>query len=194
MKKNNFISFSSFNNPAKISLDSLNLWKEVLKEFKDSKLYLKYFNFLNNKKIQDRIYDFFKKEKINHKRIIFVSEDNEKHFFEFYNNIDIALDTFPYSGATTSFGAVCMGVPVFTLTGRNYISRQTASVLVSIGLSEWVVRNKNDYIKTLKKLVNLNTISKLRYNLREQVMKSEVCNGINFCKNFESSIEKIINE
>ena len=125
---------------------------------------------------------------------VLIYQDNEKHLLEFYNNIDIALDTFPYSGATTSFGAVCMGVPVLTLTGRNYISRQTASVLVSIGLPEWVVRNKNDYIKTLKKLVNLNTISKLRYNLREQVMKSEVCNDINFCKNFESSIEKIINE
>jgi len=67
MKKNNFISFSSFNNPAKISLESLNLWQQVLNNFKDSKLYLKYFNFLNKKKIQDRICDFFEKKKINHK-------------------------------------------------------------------------------------------------------------------------------
>ena len=194
MKKNNFISFSSFNNPAKISLESLNLWQKVLNNFKDSKLYLKYFNFLNNKKIQDRICDFFEKKKINHKRIIFIKQDNEEHFLECYNNIDIALDTFPYSGATTTYGAICMGVPVFTLTGKNYISRQSASVLESVGLSEWVAKDKNKYIQTLKKLVNLKIISKLRNNLREQIKNSRINNDINFYKNFESSIEQIINE
>ena len=194
MKKNNFISFSSFNNPAKISLESLNLWQKVLNNFKDSKLYLKYFNFLNNQKIQNRICDFFEKKKINHKRIIFIKQDNEEHFLECYNNIDIALDTFPYSGATTTYGAICMGVPVFTLTGKNYISRQSASVLESVGLSEWVAKDKNKYIQTLKKLVNLKIISKLRNNLREQIKNSRINNDINFYKNFESSIEQIINE
>ena len=194
MKKNNFISFSSFNNPAKISLESLNLWQKVLNNFKDSKLYLKYFNFLNNQKIQNRICDFFEKKKINHKRIIFIKQDNEEHFLECYNNIDIALDTFPYSGATTTYGAICMGVPVFTLTGKNYISRQSASVLESVGLSEWVAKDKNKYIQTLKKLVNLKIISKLRNNLREQIKNSHINNDMNFYKNFESSIEQIINE
>ena len=64
-----------------------------------------------------------------------------------------------------------MGVPVFTLTGINYISRQSASLLGSIGLSELIVKNKNNYIKTLKKLVNLNTIIKFRYSLREKIKK-----------------------
>ena len=194
MKKNNFISFSSFNNPAKISLESLNLWQKVLNNFKDSKLYLKYFNFLNNQKIQNRICDFFEKKKINHKRIIFIKQNNEEHFLECYNNIDIALDTFPYSGATTTYGAICMGVPVFTLTGKNYISRQSASVLESVGLSEWVAKDKNKYIETLKKLANLKIISTLRNNLREQIKNSYINNDINFYKNFESSIEQIINE
>ena len=87
-----------------------------------------------------------------------------------------------------------MGVPVFTLTGKNYISRQSASVLASVGLSEWIVKDKNKYIQTLKKLANLKIISKLRYNLREQIKNSHICNDINFYKNFESSIEQIINE
>ena len=61
-----------------------------------------------------------------------------------YNNIDIALDTFPYSGATTTFGAITMGVPVLTLIGKNYISRQSASVLGSAGLPEWIVKKKEE--------------------------------------------------
>ena len=194
MESNNYVSFSSFNNPSKISIDSLNLWKEVLNEFKNSKLYLKYYNFLNNKKIQDKILNFFLKEKIGNERIIFIKDEDKKHFFEHYNNIDIALDTYPYSGATTSFGALCMGVPVFTLTGKNYISRQSASVLSSIGLSNWIENNKKDYVKTLKKIADVNNLIKLRQTLRKKIIKSNLCNDKFFYKDFENSIEKILNE
>ena len=191
MKKNNFISFSSFNNPMKFSLKSLELWLEVLKNFQGSKLYLKFFNFLDNRKIQNTIYNFLEKNSIQKERIIFINKKFKKTYLEYYNDIDIALDTFPYSGATTSFGAICMGVPVYTLTGKNYISRQSASVLTSAGLSDWIVHDKNDYIKTLKKLANLKKVSKLRLNLRKQVAESPLCNGVKFAKNFEDALEKI---
>ena len=191
MKKNNFISFSSFSNPMKLSLKSLELWLEVLKNFQGSKLYLKFFNFLDNRKIQNTIYNFLEKNSIQKERIIFINKKFKKTYLEYYNNIDIALDTFPYSGATTTFGAICMGVPVFTLTGKNYISRQSASVLSSVGLPDWIVHDKNDYIKTLKKLANLKKIYKLRLKLRRQVADSPLCNGLRFAKNFENAMEKI---
>ncbi len=194
MKKNNFISFSSFSNPMKLSLKSLELWLEVLKNFQGSKLYLKFFNFLDNRKIQNTIYNFLEKNSIQKERIIFINKKFKKTYLEYYNDIDIALDTFPYSGATTSFGAICMGVPVYTLTGENYISRQSASVLTSAGLSDWIVHDKNDYIKTLKKLANLKKVSKLRLNLRKQVAESPLCNGVKFAKNFEDALEKIFYE
>ena len=194
MKKNNFISFSSFSNPMKLSLKSLELWLEVLKNFQGSKLYLKFFNFLDNRKIQNTIYNFLEKNSIQKERIIFINKKFKKTYLEYYNDIDIALDTFPYSGATTSFGAICMGVPVYTLTGKNYISRQSASVLTSAGLSDWIVHDKNDYIKTLKKLANLKKVSKLRLNLRKQVAESPLCNGVKFAKNFEDALEKIFYE
>ena len=194
MKKNNFISFSSFSNPMKLSLKSLELWLEVLKNFQGSKLYLKFFNFLDNRKIQNTIYNFLEKNSIQKERIIFINKKFKKTYLEYYNDIDIALDTFPYSGATTSFGAICMGVPVYTLTGKNYISRQSASVLTSAGLSNWIVHDKNDYIKTLKKLANLKKVSKLRLNLRKQVAESPLCNGVKFAKNFEDALEKIFYE
>ena len=194
MKKNNFISFSSFSNPMKLSLKSLELWLEVLKNFQGSKLYLKFFNFLDNRNIQNTIYNFLEKNNIQKERIIFINKKFKKTYLEYYNNIDIALDTFPYSGATTTFGAICMGVPVFTLTGKNYISRQSASVLSSVGLPDWIVHDKNDYIKTLKKLANLKKIYKLRLKLRRQVADSPLCNDLRFAKNFENAMEKIFCE
>ena len=85
-----------------------------------------------------------------------------------------------------------MGVPVITLTGKNYITRQSASVLSNVGLSDWIVKNKSEYIQKLKKLTNYETISKLRSNLREQVINSPLCNGQNFSKDFENSIKQIL--
>jgi len=191
MKKNMYISFSSFSNPRKISEECLDLWSQVLKSFNKSKLYLRYYNDFNNKKIREKICSFFEKKNIEKSRIFFLDE-KVNVYLEYYNKIDIALDTFPYSGATTTYGAICMGVPVITLTGKNYITRQSASVLSNVGLSDWIVKNKSEYIQKLKKLTNYETISKLRSNLREQVINSPLCNGQNFSKDFENSIKQIL--
>ena len=191
MKKNMYISFSSFSNPRKISEKCLDLWSQVLKSFNQSKLYLRYHNDFNNKKIRDKICNIFEKKNVNKKRIIFLDE-KVNVYLEYYNKVDIGLDTFPYSGATTTYGAVCMGVPVLSLTGKNYITRQSASVLSNIGLSDWIIKKENEYIETLKKLANYKTISKLRSTLRKQVIKSPLCNGQSFSKNFENSMKKIL--
>tara|TARA_Y100000590_G_C15721599_1_gene1013698 strand:- start:89 stop:2005 length:1917 start_codon:yes stop_codon:yes gene_type:complete len=190
MKKNNFISFCSFNNPSKISYTSLKLWSEVLNNYKNSIIYFKYFNFFDNDVIKRNIYNFFQKNNIKKNRIIFIS-DHKSHYLKNYYNVDIALDTFPYSGATTTFNSICMGVPVITLTGKNYISRQSASVLNAVNLKEWIVGDKNKYIAQLKKLTNINNLSKLRSELRDKVKKSILCNEILFYKDFERILKKI---
>ena len=106
----------------------------------------------------------------------------------------MGLDTFPYSGATTTFAALCMGVPVLTLTGKNYISRQSASILSVVGLQNWIVREENQYIKKLKKLINLKNIYRIRLNLRKQITESPLCDGKDFTKNFENSMKNLLNE
>ena len=75
---------------------------------------------------------------------------------------------------------------------KNYITRQSASILSAIGLSNWIIRNENEYIKRLKKLANLKTISKLRLTLRKKIIKSLLCNGQEFAKNFENSMKDIL--
>ena len=191
MKKNMYISFSSFSNPRKISNKCLELWTQALKSFENSKLYLRYYDEFNNKTIQNKICNIFEKNNISKDRIIFLDEEIDI-YLKYYNKIDIGLDTFPYSGSTTTYAALTMGVPVITLTGNNYISRFAASVLSGAGLSEWIVRKESEYIKTLKKLVNYKTISNVRSSLRKQLIKSPLCNGLSFSKNFENSMKKIL--
>ena len=190
MKKNKYISFSSFSNPRKISKKCLELWTQALKSFENSKLYLRYYEEFNNKSVQNKIYNVFEKNNISKDRIFFLDEETDL-YLKYYNKIDIGLDTFPYSGSTTTYAALTMGVPVITLTGSNYISRFAASVLSSAGLSEWIVRKENEYIKTLKKLVNFKTISKVRATLRKQLIKSHLCDGKGFATNFENFMKKI---
>jgi len=191
MKKNMYISFSSFSNPRKISNKCLELWTQALKSFENSKLYLRYYDEFNNKTIQNKICNIFEKNNISKDRIIFLDEEIDI-YLKYYNKIDIGLDTFPYSGSTTTYAALTMGVPVITLTGNNYITRFAASVLSSVDLSEWIVRKESEYIKTLKKLVNYKTISNVRSSLRKQLIKSPLCNGRSFSKNFENSMKKIL--
>ena len=191
MKKNKYISFSSFSNPRKISKKCLELWTQALKSFENSKLYLRYYEEFNNKSVQNRICNIFEKNNISKDRIIFLDEEIDI-YLRYYNKIDIGLDTFPYSGSTTTYAALTMGVPVITLTGNNYISRFAASVLSGAGLSEWIVRKESEYIKTLKKLVNYKTISNVRSTLRKQLIKSHLCDGKGFATNFENFMKKIL--
>ena len=191
MKKNKYISFSSFSNPRKISNKCLELWTQALKSFENSKLYLRYYEEFNNKSVQNKICNIFEKNNISKDRIFFFDEEIDI-YLRYYNKIDIGLDTFPYSGSTTTYAALTMGVPVITLTGNNYISRFAASVLSGAGLSEWIVRKESEYIKTLKKLVNYKTISNVRSSLRKQLIKSPLCNGQSFSKNFANSMKKIL--
>jgi len=191
MKKNKYISFSSFSNPRKISNKCLELWAQALKSFENSKLYLRYYEEFNNKSVQNKICNMFEKNNISKDRIFFLDEETDL-YLKYYNKIDIGLDTFPYSGSTTTYAALTMGVPVITLTGNNYISRFAASVLFGAGLSEWIVRKENEYIKTLKKLVNFKTISNVRATLRKQLIKSHLCDGKSFAANFENSMKKIV--
>ena len=192
MKKNNYISFSSFSNPKKISNKCIELWSLALKSFENSKLYLRYYEEFNNKSVQKKICNIFEKNNISKNRIIFLDEETDI-YLKYYNKIDVGLDTFPYSGSTTTYAALTMGVPVITLTGNNYISRFAASVLRGAGLSEWIVKKESKYIKTLKKLVNYETISNVRATLRAKLNISSLCNGKDFTKNFENSIKKIVN-
>ena len=73
--------------------------------------------------------------------------DNFYDHLELYNKIDLALDTFPYPGVTTTFEAVLMGVPVLTMKGFNFNSRCGESIMTNLKLNELIASTEDDYIK-----------------------------------------------
>ena len=109
-----------------------------------------------------------------------------------YNKIDISLDPFPYSGVTTSFESMWMGVPVLTLKGKNFISRCGESVNHNIGMSDWIAKDKEEFIvKSVNICSNYEKLSDLRSNLRLRAINSPLFDSKKFAENFHETLWKM---
>tara|TARA_B100000315_G_scaffold166854_1_gene155415 strand:- start:158 stop:475 length:318 start_codon:yes stop_codon:yes gene_type:complete len=104
------------------------------------------------------------------------------------------LDTFPYSGITTSIEGIWMGVPLLTLVGERYYSRIGYSINRNLNLNDWNVFNKDDYVKTaLDKSNNYKDLTKLKASLRNKIEASPIFDSDTFARNFEDLLLKIHN-
>jgi predicted O-linked N-acetylglucosamine transferase (SPINDLY family) len=111
----------------------------------------------------------------------------QKHL-ELYGEVDLALDTFPYNGTTTTCEAMWMGVPVLTLAGRCHAGRVGASLLGRVGLSEWVAKDGADYVeKAVSWAANKAGLANLRAGLRERLKASPLMDGRRLARNLETA-------
>jgi len=189
--KNNFITFGSFNNPAKMNETVIDCWANILKNIKNSKLIIKC---ANNKRKLDRIEKLFKTRGVLDSVIFYTRIDKVEDHLNLYKEIDIALDTFPYNGVTTSFEAIWMGVPVLTMAGYNFNSRCGESINKNLNMEYLIAQNEDEYVT---KAVELNSDLDKYYEIRKKIFKnsenSPLFNRDSFSKNFFKAIEKIIN-
>ena len=188
--KNNYITFGSFNNPSKINDDVITCWSKILKNIKNSKLVIKC---PNDKQQLFRIKKSFKEKLILQSVIFHTSFDDKKDHLNLYKKIDIALDTFPYNGVTTSFEAIWMGVPVITMAGYNFNSRCGESINKNLGMQQLIAKDENDYVQ---KIVNLSDDHDKYISLRKSIftnaLKSPLFNTKRFAENFYNALRKII--
>ena len=190
--KNGYITFGSFNNFAKISEETIEIWSDLLLKVK-SKLILKSSN--TRSKIEVKaLLNKFKKKGVNLENIEFLKTTKKfNDHLMCYNRVDIALDTFPYNGATTSFESVWMGVPVLTIKGKTFNSRYGYSINKNLNLDNFIASNKNDFIqKAISNSSNLIALNKLRKNLRDLSLESALFDTKKFNTNFLKIINKVI--
>ena len=189
--KNKYFTFGSFNSFDKINSDVVNVWSNILKRVNKSKLVLKT---SQTHHAQKRLKDLFKKNDVL-ELIQFIErqEDLKNHLIS-YNSIDIALDTFPYNGVTTSFEAIWMGVPVITMAGYNFNSRCGVSINKNLNMERMVAKDEDDYVN---KVVNLSNNHDDYINLRKSIfvnaLKSPLFNVQNYSKSFFEALEGIVN-
>ncbi len=145
-----YVTFGSFNNLAKVNAGILDLWANVLCATPQSKLLLKATS-SNNSTTQKIICDSLEQRGIDPKRVNFADyRATPASHLALYNDVDIALDTFPYNGTTTTCEALWMGVPVITLKGDRHASRVGASLLSAVGFEACITESAEEYVTTAR--------------------------------------------
>jgi protein O-GlcNAc transferase len=184
-----FVTFGSFNNPAKINNEVIRLWAEVLKSVSGSRLLLKYKNWYKEVSLKERLIDEFAACGVKKDCIEFITSlDTRAEHLRLYSKVDIALDPFPFSGATTTFEALWMGVPVVTLAGKTFISRMSGSMLQHVGLGDLALDTQQAYVASANKLARDHArLRTLKKNLREFVKASPICDPLAYSLSVEDA-------
>ena len=185
------IRFGSFNNLAKISATTFDAWAGVLLAVPDSTLYIKRQQLINNNAKQYLIKEF-KDRGIDESRLILKTSKAkiEDHLAE-YNSIDIALDTSPYNGTTTTLESLWMGTPVITLQGNTHASRVSASILHHAGLNQLITDTVEQYIEVAEQLAtDRKQLSALSISLRDKLTQSPLLNHSDFATEFGKHIRE----
>ena len=188
-----FVTFGSFNNPAKVNEDVIGLWAEILKSVPGSRLLLKYKNWYDQASLRGRVVEQFAASGIGQDRVTFAASlDTLAEHLGRYGEVDIALDPFPFNGATTTFRALWMGVPVVSLAGETFVSRMAGSILHHVGLGDLAVETPEAYVASARDLAgDLARLRTLRTNLRERVATSPICNAPAYARSVEDGYRKM---
>ena len=136
-----------------------------------------------------QFYEQFKKNGVNHQIKILdrTNFKDKKDHLELYKQIDLALDTFPYNGVTTTFEALWMNVPVLVLKGFNFNSRCGESIVKNSGLDYFIAKDKNDYIeKALNLAENKDQLKNYRKNIYDNILSTPLFDSKKFTENFQN--------
>lgn len=191
-RENKTVVFASFNNFSKITDTMLNVWLQILQQVPNSKLLLKS-PYFDKRRDQAEIY---KRAKI----IGFSVEQLEIRaasidYLKEYNEVDIALDTFPYPGGGTTCEALYMGTPVVTLKGTRHGSCFGYSIMENIGLPELAANNMVQYVEIAVMLAkDKELLCHLHNNLRGLMQKSRLMNQKSYVRDVEQTYEEIWGE
>ena len=185
------VTFGSLNTLAKLNDQVIDLWCEVLHANPASRL-LVYRNTLKGA-VKGRFAAKFAARGIGGERLQLRSDlPPGQGYLDIYGEIDIALDTFPWSGHTTSCEALWMGVPVITLYGKSHAGRMCASVLAGMGLSHLTARTPDDYVRIATALSgDLDALEQMRAGLRARMAASPLCDGHAFARKIEAAYREI---
>ena len=189
------VTFCSFNNQAKINPFLLGLWARILHEVPGSRLMLKYHG-LQDREVKDDLLAFFRQKGITPERIELLGhvKDYPAHM-RLYNKADIALDTYPYHGTTTTCDALWMGTPVIVLAGEHHVSRVGVSLLNNVGLGFLIAGSPEAYVgKAVALASERENLLSLRRKLRGMMLASPLMDAPRFAGHLETAYRRMWHE
>lgn len=190
---NKYLTIGSFNRYNKLNDNVIEVWEEILEKCPNVQFIIKTKEFLTPKLKTQFLKTWKNQNLLTRIKILDYSDLYQQHLID-YNLMDIALDSFPYSGTTTSCEALMMGVPILTLFDDNrqyHCQNVTSSLMINSGLEEYVVYTKEQYINKIVDLSrNLDKLNCLKQNVRESFIKGPLCNYKVFVEELE---DKLVN-
>ena len=181
-----YVTFGCFTHAAKITREVIAVWARILVRLSDARLVLKWKSY-GEATARDRIVGLFHQHGVSADRIELRSHSDHRTMLEQYNDLDIALDTFPQNGGLTTCEAIWMGVPVVCLLGNTVVARQSACMLKAMGCEDTIAHSLDAYVDRAVALAeDINALSALRAGLRESMRQSPLCDAGSFVEDLES--------
>jgi predicted O-linked N-acetylglucosamine transferase (SPINDLY family) len=180
------LTFGSFNRIAKINEPTVRLWSQLMRAVAGSRMLIAG---VPVEVAQQRLVPWFEKEGIGRDRLeLHEFSSNEAHF-TLHHKVDIALESMPYSGCTTSNHALWMGVPSLTCVGSTPASRLSAANLGQLGLTDFIAANPDDFVaKGVRWANDLPALASLRANLRARWQAAPARNSAFFAAGMELAL------
>lgn len=184
-------TFGSFNAIQKLNPELLTLWAGLMRSVPDSRLVLK--ADLRLTSVVSRIRNMFKSSGVDPDRLTFLSNTRTpQEARALYSRIDVALDTYPYNGTTTTCESLWMGVPVVARLGATHVQRVSASLLHATGLPDLVATSTDSYLEIARNMVlDRDRVLLLRRTLRDQMRGSVLCDAPGYARRFEEAIREV---
>ena len=183
-----FVTFGCLNNFAKVSTRAIDLWGRLLSEVPDSRLVIH----SGRGSHRDRLTERLGRVGVRADRIQFFTGGTWEEYISLYQQIDIALDPFPYGGGITTCDGLWMGVPIVTLTGRTAVGRGGTSILSNLGLTDLIARDENGYLRIAVELAgDLTRLGELRKSLRQRMKQSPLMDAPAFARDVESIYQRL---
>jgi predicted O-linked N-acetylglucosamine transferase (SPINDLY family) len=191
---NGFITFGCFNNPQKISSRTLDAWARILGQMPGSRLMLKYPSF-DEADRRERMLRELAERSVDAGRVTLVGKVPYEQHLGHYQQVDIALDTFPYNGTTTTCDALYMGVPVVALEGNTAASRASLCILTNMEMPELIARDADGYVELATALANdLPRLKRMRAELRPRMQRSPLCDAELVTRELEAALRTMWRE
>ncbi len=186
-----YITFGSFNNSCKINPLIIALWAQILNAQPGSRLLLK-FRAGDDRQVRDDYFRRFERLGIPRDRLDICGFKSAVEHLQLYGEVDIALDTYPYNGTTTTCDALWMGVPVISLVGECHVSRVGLSILTRVGLEFFAASTQQEYIARAASLAaKPHALAKIRASMRQRMLAGKMCDANGFARSVEAAYRKM---
>lgn len=189
---NGYVTFGSFNQPAKLGAGVIELWARILSAAGNSHLLMAP---VPPGFARERYLRLFAEHGIASERIEFEARQPAPQYQALRHRVDIALDPFPMNGGSTTCETLWMGVPLVSLSGDRFVSRAGVSLLTAVGLPQCIARDAAAYVATATALAaDLPGLEQLRASLRGRMRRSPLMDGARFARNLETTYRELWSE